>query len=122
MVGLRGDPTKVTIKDAATAGAQEFIVSGNDLPINEWNELQPVDLLIRCTQADFKVYLNGKHIKTFTSSYWHADDGTLPKPHALKWTVVNDAELKKLAWTYSKEIVYLYKSYRLPPIVNGIVS
>ena len=110
-VSLRGDPTKVIIKDDAFAGAQEIQVTGNDLPITEWNELQPVDLLIRCTQGDFKMYLNGKHIKTFTSNYWHADDGTLPKPYQLTWTTVNDAKLTKLAWTYSKDIVLVYILY-----------
>ena len=101
-VEVTTNPTTVTISE--TAGSQTIQLSGSDLPITEWNEREPLDVLIRCTQGDFKFYLNGKLIKTLASNYWHADDGSFPRIITLKPSKTGHVKFEKFSWTYSKKL------------------
>ena len=101
-VEITTNPTTVTISE--TAGSQTIQLSGSDLPITEWKERDPLDVLIRCTQGDFKFYLNGKLIKTFASNYWHADDGSFPTIIGLKPSKTGNVKFEKFSWTYSKNL------------------
>ena len=100
-VEVKPNPATVTISE--TAGSQTIQLSGSDLPFTEWKEREPLDVLIRCTQGDFKFYLNGKLIKTLASNYWHADDGSFPTIIGLKPSKTGTVKFEKLSWTYSKQ-------------------
>ena len=88
-----------------TEASSTWAVTESDLPIENWDDLQPVDLLILCTQSDFKFYLNGKHIKSISdpSGYWHNSyNGSYPSINLVKWRVDHNVKVTKLAWTYGK--------------------
>ena len=89
---------------ASTADAFSTLsVSESELPIENWDNLQPVDLLILCTQSDFKFYLNGKHIKSLSSPFWHNSyNGSYPNIVRIKWVVDDNVKVTKTAWTYGK--------------------
>ena len=106
-------PNPVTVTISETAGSQTIQLSGSDLPITEWNEREPLDVLIRCTQGDFKFYLNGKLIKTLASNYWHPDDGSFPTIIGLKPAKTGHVKFEKFSWTYSKKLIVINKSDRL---------
>ena len=88
---------------SATEATKTVPVTENELPITNWDDLQPVDLLILCTPSDFKFYFNGKYIKSFSSEYWHnPNNGSYPNIDVVKWRVDHNVQVTKLAWTYGK--------------------
>ena len=90
--------------EASSADASDTqSVPENALPIENWDELQPFDLLIRCTPSDFRLYLNGKFIKTLSWPTWHDPSaGTYPSIQEVKWRGDEYVRVTKLAWTFGK--------------------
>ena len=90
-------------KASSTDASDILSVPESELPIENWGKLQAVDLLILCTASDFKFYLNGKHVKSLSSQFWHNSmDGSYPNIEAVKWRFDDNVEGTKLAWTYGK--------------------
>ena len=81
----------------------QFDYEWNELDFNDWKEFESVDLIVRCTQGDFKIYLNGKLVKTLASEHWHPDTGELPMPWAIFVDPQGTTKFTKLQWTFSKK-------------------
>ena len=90
--------------DKSNAREKIFVTS---LPIRQWNPLEPIDLLLTCTQIDFKLHFNGKLVKSITS--WH-DDSHAPLIRQIGWRMKNNMKLSKVSWTYGKSLSF-YKLY-----------
>ena len=90
--------------DASTWNAATTeLVEGADLPLSDkWLQEETADLLISCSQVAFKVYLNGKHIKTWTTLHDPAD-GSFPDISRVDYTYAN-SRLTAFSWTYGKEM------------------
>ena len=113
-IHINGDPAlSVVIREGdqsfCTGGFSDssksdiWSIPGSDIPIEKWNELEPIDLLILCTQSDFKFHFNGKLIKSVSSSFWHnPSDGSYPTITQIDWRAKHNAKFTKLAWTYGK--------------------
>ena len=94
-----GDGSPPTF-DPLTANSQIVVTN---LPISEWKPLEAVDLLVTCTETNFKVHLNGQWLRSI--SYWHdPSDSEAPIPTITKlgWKTLNNAEISKVSWTYGK--------------------
>ena len=107
---MKGTPPSIVISEgtnnlAQTDSAdQTMTVSGSDIPIDKWRQYQAVDLLIACSQSEFKLYFNGKYIKSVP--YWHdVTDGSTPSIWNARTRIqssVDDGKITKFSWTYGK--------------------
>ena len=82
--------------------ARNQIVVTN-LPIIEWKANEAADLLVTCTETNFKIHLNGQFLKSI--NYWHDSsdaDEPVPTITRLGWKTVNNAVISKVSWTYGK--------------------
>ena len=105
-VVIREGGFKASLQGTAAStedASKTWSVTENEIPIENWDNLQPVDLLILCTQSNFKFYLNGKHIKSLSSPNWHnSNNGSFPNMQGVKWSIDDNVKVTKLAWTYGK--------------------
>ena len=90
------------IEKVANSEQSRFDFEWNELGFNDWKEFESVDLIVRCTQGDFKIYLNGKLVKTLASENWHPATGELPRPWKIEVDPEGTTKLTKLQWTFSK--------------------
>ena len=83
--------------DRPNAREKIFVTS---LPIRQWKPHEPIDLLLTCTQMDFKLHFNGKLVKSITN--WH-DDSHAPLIRQIGWRMKkNNMKLSKVSWNYGK--------------------
>jgi len=82
--------------DRPNAREKIFVTS---LPIRQWKSHEPIDLLLTCTQMDFKLHFNGKLVKSITN--WH-DDFSVPLIRQIGWRMKNNMKLSKVSWNYGK--------------------
>ena len=95
--------------DRPNAREKIFVTS---LPIRQWKPHEPIDLLLTCTQMDFKLHFNGKLVKSITN--WHDDswwgDSSAPLIRQIGWRMKNNMKLSKVSWNYGK-ILFVSKLY-----------
>ena len=102
-IRVKAEPLEIYIeegdqKNLDESNAREKIFVTN-LPIRQWKNLEPIDLLLTCTQMDFSLHFNGKLVKSITN--WH-DDSSVPMIRQIGWKMKNIAKLSKVSWTYGK--------------------
>ena len=97
--------------DRPNAREKIFVTS---LPIRQWKSHEPIDLLLTCTQMDFKLHFNGKLVKSITN--WH-DDSSVPFIRQIGWRMKNNMKLSKVSWNYGKilsvSVFCLMKYFRM---------
>ena len=112
------------IEKVANSEQSRFDFEWNELDFNDWKEFESVDLIVRCTQGDFKIYLNGKLVKTLASENWHPATGELPKPEKIRVDPQGTTKFTKLQWTFSKDFFpHIGSSFlmeTLSPLSGGI--
>ena len=88
-----GDQTFCTNGYSDSSKSDIWSIPASDIPIEKWNELEPIDLLILCTRSDFKLHYNGKLIKSISSTFWHnPSDGSYPNIAHIDWRAKHNAK------------------------------
>ena len=110
-IRVKAEPLEIYIEegdqknlDESNAREKIFVTS---LPIRQWKPLEPIDLLLTCTQVEFSLHFNGKLVKSITK--WH-DDSSVPLIQQMGWKMKKFAKLSKVSWTYGK-ILSFFKLY-----------
>ena len=123
-IEIKGGTASVVIREGSSNFAANsfsccsdtsITVSGSNLPIKTLGQSQPVDLLISCTESEFKFYFNGQYFKSISTLH-NPSDGSFPLIEELKPSV-DYGRLTKLSWTYGKLSICFILS-----IGNGFVN